>query len=126
MIDLIPLIDKYSIYQLSTKQEIPEEIISSEFYSITKTEDEISIVTNYNFDFKQIKSSKNWKGFKVDGTMDFSLVGIINDITKPLKDNGISVFVLSTYNTDYLFVKEENFDKTIEIFNYSENIRIKK
>ena len=51
----------------------------------------------------------------MDGVLDFSLVGIINDITKPLKDNGISVFVVSTYNTDYIFVKEDKFLQSKDI-----------
>lgn len=125
MIYLVPLVDTFSIYQLTDKQEIPSEIISSGFYSMTKTIDEISIVTNCNLDFESLKSCKNWKGFKVNGVLDFSLVGIINDITKPLKDNGISVFVLSTFNTDYLFVKEEYFDRAMDIYKFSENIVIK-
>jgi uncharacterized protein len=124
MISLIPLDDIYSIYQLKDKQEIPFEILSSGFYSITKTDDEISIVTNCSIDFEFLKSSKNWKGLKVEGILDFSLVGIIHDITRPLKNNGISVFVLSTFNTDYIFVKEDCFDKTIEIFKQTDNIRI--
>ena len=125
MINLIPLVDTFSIYQLTDKQEIPIEIISSGFYSITKTNDEISIVTSCNLDFKSLKSSKNWKGFKVNGILDFSLVGIINDLTNPLKDNGISVFVLSTFNTDYLFVKKEYFDRAIDIYKFTDNILIK-
>jgi uncharacterized protein len=126
MINLVPLVDRFSIYQLTDKQEIPIEISSSGFYSMTKTNEEISIVTSCNLDFKSLKSSKNWKGFKVKGVLDFSLVGIINDITKPLKDNGISVFVLSTFNTDYLFVKEECFDKATDIYEFTDNIMIEK
>ena len=125
MISLIPLVDKFSIYQLTDKQEIPIEIITSGFYSITKTNEEISIVTNCNLDFEYIKSNKTWKGFKVDGILDFSLVGIISDITKPLKDKGISVFVLSTFNTDYIFVKEEFFEKANDIYKFADNIMIK-
>jgi len=125
MINLIPLVDTFSIYQLTDKQEIPIEIISSGFYSITKTNYEISIVTSCNLDFKSLKSSKNWKGFKVTGILDFSLVGIINDLTNPLKDNGISVFVLSTFNTDYLFVKKEYVDRAIDIYKFTDNILIK-
>jgi hypothetical protein len=124
MINLIPLVDTFCIYQLTDKQEIPIEIISSGFYSITKTDDEISIVTSCNLDFNFQKSSKNWKGFMVNDVLDFSLVGIINDITKPLKDRGISVFVLSTFNTDYLFVKEEYFERAIHIYKFTDNIMI--
>jgi hypothetical protein len=125
MIVLIPLNDIFSIYQLTEKQEIPPEITSSGFYSLTKTENEISIVTNCTIDFDSFKSAKKWKGYKVDGILDFSLVWIINDITKPLKENGISVFVLSTFNTDYLFVKEEFFDKSTDILKSAGNISIK-
>ncbi len=125
MISLIPLADTFTIYQITDKHEIPDEIISSGFYSITKTEDEISIVTNCTTEFNFLKSSKNWKGFMVEGVLDFSMTGIINDITKPLKDNGISVFVLSTFNTDYVFTKEEHFNRAADIFRLTENIRIK-
>ena len=124
MITLIPLNDLFSIYQLTNKQEIPPDIISSGFFSVTKTDDEISIVTNCRTDFEFLKSGKKWKGFKVDGILDFSLVGIINEITKPLKDNGISVFVLSTFNTDYIFVMKDSFDKAIDIFKFTDNIRV--
>jgi hypothetical protein len=126
MISLIPLNDTYSIYQFADVREIHSEIISSGFYSITRTQDEISVVTNCPTDFEFFQSNKNWKGFKVDGVLDFSLVGIIHDLTKPLKDNGIAVFVLSTFNTDYLFVKEENFIKTIDIYRFTDNIMIRK
>lgn len=102
MITLIPLADNYTIYQIADNREIPTQILESEFYSLTKTKEEISIVTNCKINFEHLKSSKYWMGFKVDGILDFSLVGIIHDITKPLKDNEISVFVISTFNTDYI------------------------
>ena len=125
MITLIPLKDIFSIYQLANNQEIPPEIISSEFFSVTKTDEEISIVTNCRTDFEFLDSGKKWKGFKVDGILDFSLVGIINEISKPMKDNGISVFVLSTFNTDYIFVMKDSFDKAMDIFKFTDNIRVK-
>jgi hypothetical protein len=124
MIVLIPLSDIYSVYQLTDKQEIPEEILSSGFCSVTKTEDEVSIVTNCGANFDFLQSPKKWKGFKVEGILDFSLVGIINDITTPLKENGISVFVVSTYNTDYVFVTEDNFEKATAIFGTIDTICI--
>jgi hypothetical protein len=124
MISLIPLDDTFTIYQLDKYQNIPSEIYNSEFYSITRTSDEISIVTNCKTDLKLSKSSKRWKGYKIDGILDFSLTGIINDITKPLKDNKISVFVVSTFNTDYIFIKEEFFNRSQEIFKLTDNIRI--
>ena len=125
MINLIPLADDYSIYQLDFDQKIPSQILDSGFYSITRTSDEVSIVASCRIDMENLKADHGWKGFKVAGILDFSLVGIINDITKPLKDNSISVFVISTFNTDYIFVKKESFERSIEIFRSSDNICIR-
>ena len=122
MIGLIPLVDTFSIYRFDDVQEIPAEIISSGFYSMTRTEDEISVITNCAADFEFKKSGYPWKGFKVDGVLDFSLLGILNTITMPLKENGISVFVLSTFNTDYVFVKKDDFEKAMDIFRSCEGL----
>jgi uncharacterized protein len=124
MISLIPLTDNYTIYQLKDYQKIPTSILESGFYSITKTSEEISIVTNCNEYFENFKSDNDWRGFKVEGILDFSLIGIINNITKPLKDFGISVFVISTFNTDYIFVKKEAFQDAIQILKMTDNINI--
>ncbi|HUX95368.1 MAG TPA: ACT domain-containing protein [Bacteroidales bacterium] len=125
MITLVPLEDKFIIYQVADYKEIPSEIFESGFYSLTKTNEEISIITNCTVSSGDIKSSKGWRGFRVEGIVDFSLIGIINEITAPLKDNKITVFVISTFNTDYIFVKEESFLKAIEIFRMSDCIKVK-
>jgi hypothetical protein len=125
MITLIPLPGNFTIYQVSNYANIPPEIFKSEFYSITKTGEEISIISDCSAKFPDIKSSEGWKCFRVEGILDFSLVGIINAITGPLKDNKITVNVLSTFNTDYIFVKEESFQKAIEVFRISDCIKVK-
>jgi uncharacterized protein len=107
MITLIPLAGDFTISQLSDYSKIPPEIFNSEFYSITNTGEEISIITDCKTKFPDIKSSEGWKCFRVEGILDFSIVGIINAVTGPLKDNKISVNILSTFNTDYIFVKNE-------------------
>lgn len=124
MINLIPLPEDFSIHQLDCNQKIPPQIFESGYCSVTKTNDEISIVTDCKADFKSLKSNRDWKGFKVEGILDFSEIGIIHDITKPLKDNYISVFVISTFNTDYIFVKKESFERAIEILKMVKNINI--
>jgi uncharacterized protein len=124
MITLIPLKDNFTIYQVTDYNKIPPDIFKSCFFSITSTGEEISIITNCTTRFGDIKSSEGWKGFRVEGMLDFSMVGIINEITKPLKDNRVSVFVISTYNTDYIFVKCEFFERSLEIFRRTENIAV--
>ncbi|MBN1926684.1 MAG: ACT domain-containing protein [Prolixibacteraceae bacterium] len=125
MINLIVLPGEYTIYQLNDTRDIPLPIFDSEFYSVTKTDDEVSVLTNCPFRFDNLKSEKGWRGFKVDGIIDFSIVGIIHEITKPLKENGISVFVVSTFNTDYIFVKKESFQKAISLFKKTDSIFLK-
>jgi hypothetical protein len=80
MINLISLTDNYTIYQINNSQKIPTLILESEFYSITKTKEEISIVTNCDTHYEDLKSDRDWRGFKVEGILDFTLIGIINEI----------------------------------------------
>jgi uncharacterized protein len=126
MITLIELHDEFTIMQIDTDQPIPASVFDCDFYSITKTKDEVSIIVNRHIDIPYAKISDGWKGLKVEGILDFALVGVIYNIIEPLKENGISVFVTSTYNTDYLFVKESSFDKSIEIFEKTSYIILKK
>jgi hypothetical protein len=126
MITLIELPDKFTIIQIDTDQPIPASVYDCDFYSITKTKDEVSIIVNRHTDIPSARISDGWRGFKVEGILDLSMVGIIFSIVAPLKENGISVFVTSTYNTDYLLVKESSFDKSVEILENIGNIKLKK
>jgi hypothetical protein len=124
MINLISIEDDLSIYQLNTTQEIPSQFHDSTFFSMTKTDDETSIVSNLKLEIPGAKVNHGWKAFKIKGILDLSLIGLINDITYPLKINNISVFIISTYNTDYILVKREKYLETVEILNKTNNIRI--
>lgn len=56
-----------------------------------------------------------WKAFRIVGILDFSLIGILSKISAVLADNGVGIFAISTYNTDYILTKEENFDKALKV-----------
>ena len=56
-----------------------------------------------------------WKAFRIQGVLDFSLIGILAKIAIVLADNGISIFAVSTYNTDYVLIKKENYQKALDI-----------
>lgn len=109
----------YQVIKLEPNDPLPNDIINSAFYSLTKTDEEISIVTNNELNIASKNIEKDWKAIKIVGILDFSLIGILSKISKLLADNEISIFVISTYNTDYILVKEKNIDKTIKIL--SEN-----
>lgn len=103
----------YSIHQFKPGSTLPSWIYSSDFYSITRTRDELSVVTaQTGSELKEVKTSEGWKILKIQGPLDFSIVGVISEISGILKKKGISLFVISTYETDFLMVKKENVGKT--------------
>ena len=109
------LASKYQVLKLNPNQELLQDIFNKEFYSITKTEEEISIVADNEINIQSDNVEKNWKIIKIEGVLDFSLIGILSKISEVLADNNISIFVVSTYNTDYILVKEDNIDKAKEV-----------
>ncbi|MCM1467993.1 MAG: ACT domain-containing protein [Alistipes sp.] len=89
--------------------------LTKEFFFIGKTNEELSLVSiTENTPENTVEREDGWKGFYIQGTLDFSLVGILSEITRILADNGISVFAVSTFNTDYVLVKKEDFEKALE------------
>ena len=100
-------------YELTVcKVEGTESIdLSSDFLFIGKTEEEISIVCETSeTPAATTEREDGWKGFVICGVLDFSLIGILSGISTVLAQNGIGIFAISTYNTDYILVKAENFE----------------
>jgi hypothetical protein len=97
---------KYGVCRLNKTQSIPEWSKKGEFFSITKTSDELSIVCSENNIPNYIKCEKGWRILKIQGPLDFSLIGILASISLLLSQNKISIFAISTYDTDYILVKD--------------------
>lgn len=89
--------------------------LGSEYFFIGKTDEELSLVCPTK-DVPQKTSERDdgWKGFRIQGVLDFSLIGILSKLTGILAENGIGVFAVSTFNTDYVFVKQENFARALD------------
>jgi uncharacterized protein len=88
---------------------------SSAFYTISQTAEELSVVCETSLIPQSIKQQKNWRAFYIDGVLDFSLVGILAKISSILAAAEISIFAISTYNTDYILIKEEKLEPAIEV-----------
>jgi hypothetical protein len=102
---------KLTICKLKSIDDID---ISKEFYFIGKTDEEISLVCRTeDVPENTVERDDGWKGFRIQGVLDFSLVGILSKLSGILADNGIGIFAVSTYNTDYILVKEENYSKAL-------------
>ena len=110
----IKVVDKsFSIYQCKS---LDKSILNQDHIFISKTIDEISVVCETSLVPSIITVvDDGWKCLKIDEVLDFSQVGVLAKISKILADNQISIFVVSTYNTDYILIKEQNLYKAIEL-----------
>lgn len=87
-----------------------------DFYFIGKTDEELSLVCKTeDTPENTVACDAGWKGFRVQGILDFSLIGILARISGILAENKISIFAVSTYNTDYILVKEDHFGKAVSV-----------
>jgi hypothetical protein len=114
-LNLVVLAKKYSIYKFEMGSVLPDWIYSSDFYSITKTHDELSVVAcQIDSLAENISVSKDWRIFKVTGPLDFSLIGLIAEISAILKREKTPIFTISTYDTDYFLVKQKDSNNAIK------------
>ena len=105
-------------YELSIckVKELYPEVLADEFFFIGKTDEELSLVCmTEHAPLEAEERDDGWKAFRIQGILDFSLIGVLAPIAAILADNQIGIFAVSTYNTDYIFVKKENFDKALDV-----------
>lgn len=89
--------------------------LDSEFCFIGKTDEEKSLVCiTDDVPANVTERDDGWRAFRIEGTLDFSLIGILSKISSLLAEHKIGIFAVSTYNTDYILTKEENFDKAMK------------
>jgi uncharacterized protein len=105
--------ERFGVCRLNKAESIPDWAKKSLFYSITKTEDELSIVCLLDSIPHDIKCEKGWRSLKVEGPLDFSLIGILSSISTILARKGISIFAISTFDTDYILVKDKDIASAI-------------
>lgn len=96
-------------------EQTPNLETLGEFLFFAKTKTEISLVCEQRLAPICEKKEEGWTAFMIVGTLDFSLVGIISKISSLLAENSISVFVVSTYQTDYFLVRTKNAPKTVSV-----------
>ena len=107
--------EKLGICHFDKASSIPEWAKNISFCSITRTKDELSIILPQEKIPAGVLFEKDWRAFKVAGPLGFSLTGIVASLSKPLAEVEISIFYISTYETDYLMVEEKNFQKAKKI-----------
>ena len=89
--------------------------LDSDFYFIGKTDEELSLVCRTEAaPARTLAREDGWRGFRIEGTQDFSLIGILSKLSGILAERGIGIFAVSTYNTDYILVKEARFREALD------------
>lgn len=104
--------NKFSICKLGYDYQFPKWAENDIFYNITRTTDELSVVTLENCVPMGVLQNSGWRMIKVLGPLDLSLTGITFALTKPLAEEKINIFAMSTYDTDYLLVKDDCLDRS--------------
>lgn len=111
--DLKKMEQDFSICKI---QDVAVVDFQKAFCFLGKTDEEISLVCiTGDVPENVIQREDGWKAFRIQGVLDFSLIGILSKISALLAENGIGIFVVSTYNTDYVFTKAENFARALDV-----------
>jgi uncharacterized protein len=97
---------RFAICQLRSDEPFPSSVYQSSFYSITKTNNELSVVCEEDLVKNEIKKSGGWRLLKINALLDLSLTGITSQFSTALAKAGVNLSVIATYNTDYIMVEE--------------------
>lgn len=99
--------ENFSIHSLPVSSKVPENVFGADIYFIAKTYEEVSIVLPSSISIESDDVESGWRALEVVGPLGFSLTGILSNISTVLANEKISIFAISTFDTDYILVKEK-------------------
>jgi uncharacterized protein len=105
---------RFGICRLDKNSEIPSWTRGGNFVSITRTHEELSVVCQEKSIPTDIRAERHWNCLKIEGPLDFGLTGILSGLSRVLADCGIGIFVVSTYDTDYILVREKDLEAAVK------------
>jgi hypothetical protein len=112
-LDLTLTKERLAVCRLAPGEKLPSWSASGAITSVTRTADELSVVCAESAVPRGVKCEMGWRIFKIEGPLDFALTGILVSVAKPLAGAGVSIFAISTFDTDYVMVKERNVEKAV-------------
>lgn len=107
--------ERFAVCRLGPDEAIPDWVFSTSFWSITRTDEEVSLMLQEEFVPSSWKAEKGWCCLKVLGPLDFSITGVVASLSTPLAQAGVSILAISTYDTDYLLVRNGDVDRAKEV-----------
>jgi hypothetical protein len=114
LVKLSTLDELYAIVRLDPDTDVPEWVVGGHFWSVTRSDSEMSIVCRQDDVPDDASAERGWIAFELAGPLDFSLTGVVASLCSPLADARISIFVISTFETDYLLVREPDLFRSID------------
>ena len=105
--------DLLAVCRLEPNSSVPDWAVVSDFWSVTRTLDELSLVCLRQNVPDGVQCEADWRALKVEGPLDFALIGILADLSGALAQAKISLFAISTYDTDYLLVRADKLDAAV-------------
>ena len=111
---LYALDELYAIVRLEPDAEVPVWARTGHFWSITRSDSELSIVCPQDDVPTDASAERGWCALEVAGPLDFSLTGVVSSLVAPLADEEIPIFLISTFETDYLLVREPDLHRAVE------------
>jgi hypothetical protein len=113
-LSLVLLANHLAVCRLDGDAPMPDWAMQEGLFSITRTGDELSVVCPEVLVPDGIRAERGWRALRVAGVLDFSQVGVLASMASPLAVAGISLFALSTFDTDYLLIKEDDLGRAVE------------
>ena len=111
--ELKPIESPFTVCQVADYTQVD---LTQPFLFLGKTDQENSLVCPTDrVPANTTRRDDGWRAFRIQGVLDFSLIGILARISAVLAENGVGLFALSTFNTDYILVKEENFSRALTV-----------
>lgn len=109
----------YAIVKMPHDAEIPAWAVTSAFFSVTRTPEELSVVVPQASVPHELKASAGWRMLKVHGPFAFNETGVVASLANPLARVGVGIFVISTFDTDYLLVQQEEIPAAAETLEHA-------
>jgi uncharacterized protein len=106
--------DLYAIVRLDPDAAVPDWVYDGPFWSVTRSDSELSIVCSEEDLPDEASAERGWCALELVGPHDFTLTGVVASLVSPLADDEVPIFILSTFETDYLLVRETDFPRAVE------------
>ena len=112
LLNVLP--ELFAICRLKAQDPLPNWATNGSLFSVTRTSDELSIICPQTIVPESVLADRDWRALKVKGPLDFALVGVLAELAGLLAAAKVSIFAISTFDTDYILVKEEKLKRAVE------------